>query len=132
MEQFNNFGTIHQLSTGDHATLIYNNKEEKDGTVSEEKLSCSPEEQALAVYLQEASRREAVIAQLALVTTAREIAFKVVASLSDLPNIDRYVVVKKDFINSLLSFTPNLTHGNYFNNVREQINKMVDQNKWKR
>ena len=49
MEQFNNFGTIHQLSTGDHATLIYNNKEEKDGTVSEEKLSCSPEEQALAV-----------------------------------------------------------------------------------
>jgi len=55
-----------------------------------------------------------------------------VASLSDLPNIDRYVVVKKDFINSLLSFTPNLTHGNSVNNVREQINKMVDQNKWKR
>ena len=34
MEQFNNFGTIHQLSTGDHATLIYNNKEEVDALMS--------------------------------------------------------------------------------------------------
>lgn len=135
ISQLNNFGTIYQYSSGDNATLVLNGPVDTvrpAETAGRDLSCCSEQEQALAVYVPDAVRRAVVIGRLAQVRSARDLAFKVVATLHEEPCIDRYVVVKKEFIDTLMPFAVNFTEGTSTNNIREQINKMLEQNKWRR
>ncbi|MDO4180707.1 MAG: hypothetical protein Q4D36_05395 [Bacteroidales bacterium] len=135
ISQLNNLGTIYQYNTGNDVTLVFNGQPDRSHRSEEtlaSRLPGSPQEQALAVYLPDGNRRAAVMEQLLQIRSARDLAFKVVAFLDDVSGIDRYVVVKKEFIETLMPFAVNFTQGNSVNNVREQINKMLEQNKWKR
>lgn len=138
INQFNNFGTIHQFNAGANATLIYNGEESVrsarqmdscDETTSPPSLDAIQE---LALYVHDADRRATIVEQLRRALTARDIAFRVVADMEDLPTIDSYVVVKQKFIQPLLDLAVNVVQGRSINNVREQINKMLMQNKWKK
>lgn len=94
----------------------------------------SPEERELSAYIHDSARRAEVIAMLRQVTTAHELAFQVVATLYDEPLLFEQDVVKRSFIEPLLHFSTQLTHGKSVDNVRGQINKMlIEQRKnWKR
>ena len=83
-------------------------------------------------FIADEEKLSEVIDQLRQVCNARDLAFYVVAGLREVKSIDRYKVVKSRFIKALLSFTPLLTKGNSVNNVREQINKMLEAHKWPR
>ncbi len=135
---YQNSGTIHQFNTGAHATLIYHGTEtpvenQPYPLPPEADLSaCSDAEQALAIYITDATRRAYVVKQLRQVVTAHDIAFRVVAALEDLPTIDARVVVKERFIQPLIDLAVNVSQGRSVNNVREQVNQMVHLYKWKK
>lgn len=138
VHQFNNFGTIHQFNAGANATLIYKDDDPAQNVVRPASADdaipapVSDAVQALACYVHDADRCAAIVEQLRRATSAHDIAFRVVAGMEDLPAVDAYVVVKERFIQPLVDLAENVGQGRSVNNVREQINKMLRQNKWKR
>lgn len=140
-----NIGHVDQLNTGDHATFNhYANpkaKEEKVEAEVEEAQATdltpdyymSDGEQKLSAFIQDPGRRAGVIRMLKRVTTARELAFEVVAHLHDEPLLNQKVIVSRPFIEAMLQFAPGIQQGRSVDNVRDQINKMwTEQRKnWK-
>ena len=130
-------GTVHQVATGDHATLVYRAPREEELLAASVdtplgSVELSEEANTLRQFIADEEKLSEVIDQLRQVCNVRELAFYVVAGLREVKSIDRYKVVKSRFIKALLSFTPLLTKGNSVNNVREQINKMLEAHKWPR
>lgn len=127
-------GTVHQVATGDHATLIYNANGTEENTNKQVNLSVMEvsveEEDALKEFIFDDAKRGEVIARLLHVYNAHDLAFQVVSELRE--EVGRYKAVKQRFIKALLPFAPNFTEGTSINNIREQINKMLETHKWPR
>lgn len=127
-------GTVHQVSTGDNATLIYNaNAISEDAALPDNQTKqeeLMPETEALKEFVIDEVKRKDIIDRLLHVYNAHDFAFRVVAELRD--EVGRDKAVKQRFIQTLLPFAPNFVEGNSINNIREQINKMLEQHKWPR
>ncbi len=127
-------GTVHQVATGDHATLIYNANGTEENTTGQVNLSImevsAEEENALKEFIFDDTKRGEVIARLYHVYNAHDLAFRVVSELRE--EVGRYKAVKQKFIKTLLPYAPNFTEGASINNIREQINKMLETHKWPR
>ena len=110
-------------------------KREEDMSVAPSpRTGMTQEERELATYIQDPARRAEVIEMLRQVTTARELAYQVVARLHDEPLLFREVIVKRAFIEALLHFSTQIVHGKSVDNVRDQINMMLTEQRknWKR
>lgn len=140
-----NIGHVDQLNTGDYGTINYyagpKAEEKKRERVVEEARATdltpgyhmSEGEQKLSAFIQDPGRRTGVIRMLERVTTARELAFEVVAHLHDEPLLNRKVIVSRPFIEAMLQLAPGIQQGRSVDNVRDQINRMwTEQRKnWK-
>lgn len=136
-QPINVFLNVGQVNTASDVTMNYyesdsHKEKQPEAKTGEEQASDSDphsqrdeDRRRLAAYIQDPDRRAMVVAMLAEVTSAHDLAFQVVAQLHEEPFLTRDIVVKRQFIETLLKLAPRIEHGKSVDNMRAQINKML-------
>lgn len=122
-----NGGNNQILPNATHATQNFYGDRPAEQVLPTETPDCNlPEDAAkLLQYVDDREKIRQYIKDIATCTNAKELAGIIMSMHKNEGRITEDVIVKKQFINVMLSFASNITHGRSVDNVRKHINNIL-------